>query len=147
MGVGDMVEGRQAEVAEAYQQGFADALRVVGLAFGVAVAEGRERSWGSGTLRLLGGEGGRKLAEMAGATIRSVAQGVLGVAVIQAVLAGERGPRRDVVVINAAPAIVAAGLAEGFAEGVALAQRSIASGAAAAVLQRVVEIGGESAPR
>ena len=38
--------------------------------------------------RLVGEEGGRKLAAMAGATIRSVAQGVLGVAVIQAVLAG-----------------------------------------------------------
>jgi hypothetical protein len=56
LGGGEAVEERQAEVAEAYQQGFADALRVVGLAFGVAVAEGRERSWAGGTLRLLGGE-------------------------------------------------------------------------------------------
>jgi len=62
-------------------------------------------------------------------------------AITRAVLAGERGPRRDVVVINAAPAIVAAGLAEGFAEGVAVAQRAIDSGAAEAVLRRVVEIG------
>ena len=38
--------------------------------------------------RLVGEEGGEKLAGMAGATVRSVAQGVLGVAVIQAVLAG-----------------------------------------------------------
>ena len=37
------------------------------------------------TARLVGKEGGEKLAAMAGATIRSVAQGVLGVAVIQAV--------------------------------------------------------------
>ena len=38
--------------------------------------------------RLIGREEGRKFSDMAGATIRSVAQGVLGVALIQAVLAG-----------------------------------------------------------
>jgi predicted PurR-regulated permease PerM len=38
--------------------------------------------------RLVGTQDGRKFADMAGATIRSVAQGVLGVALIQAVLAG-----------------------------------------------------------
>jgi len=38
--------------------------------------------------RLVGEQGGKTFVAMAGATIRSVAQGVLGVAVIQAVLAG-----------------------------------------------------------
>ena len=38
--------------------------------------------------RLVGTQDGRKFSDMAGATIRSVAQGVLGVALIQAVLAG-----------------------------------------------------------
>jgi predicted PurR-regulated permease PerM len=38
--------------------------------------------------RLLGEQGGKRIVAMAGATISSVAQGVLGVAVIQAVLAG-----------------------------------------------------------
>jgi predicted PurR-regulated permease PerM len=38
--------------------------------------------------RLIGKDDGSKFANMAGATIRSVAQGVLGVALIQAVLAG-----------------------------------------------------------
>jgi len=38
--------------------------------------------------RLMGTEGGTAFTEMAGATIRSVAQGVLGVALIQTVLAG-----------------------------------------------------------
>lgn len=38
--------------------------------------------------RLMGGKLGREFGSMAGATIRSVAQGVLGVAIIQAVLAG-----------------------------------------------------------
>jgi len=38
--------------------------------------------------RLAGVDGGKKLVELAGATIRSVAQGVLGVALIQSILAG-----------------------------------------------------------
>lgn len=38
--------------------------------------------------RLIGGKLGQEFGSMAGATIRSVAQGVLGVAIIQAVLAG-----------------------------------------------------------
>jgi len=38
--------------------------------------------------RLMGGRNGKEFTEMAGATIRSVAQGVLGVAVIQSILAG-----------------------------------------------------------
>jgi anthranilate phosphoribosyltransferase len=46
------------------------------------------------------------------------------------VLEGEAGPRRDVVVANAAAGIVAAGLAEDLCAGVALAQESLASGAA-----------------
>ena len=54
------------------------------------------------------------------------------------ILAGARGPKRDVAVVNAAPAIVAAGLAPGFVEGVAVAQESIDSGRAADVLSSVV---------
>ena len=41
-----------------------------------------------GRILLIGGEPGMRAVDIAGATIRSVAQGVLGVAVIQAVLAG-----------------------------------------------------------
>lgn len=55
------------------------------------------------------------------------------------ILAGARGPKRDIAVVNAAPAIVAAGLAPGFVEGVAVAQESIDSGRAADVLSSVVE--------
>jgi len=40
------------------------------------------------TGRVLGDKGGREFVELAGATIRSVAQGVLGVALIQSILAG-----------------------------------------------------------
>jgi anthranilate phosphoribosyltransferase len=46
------------------------------------------------------------------------------------ILAGVRGPRRDIVLANAAAALVAAGKARHFREGVALAADSIDSGAA-----------------
>ncbi len=56
--------------------------------------------------------------------------------ILRSVLAGETGPRRDTVLVNAAPALVAAGLASGFAEGVELAGHSIDSGASQEVLER-----------
>jgi len=51
-------------------------------------------------------------------------------AVIRAIFAGERGPRRDIVIANAAAAIVAAGRAGDFFEGARVAAESIDSGAA-----------------
>jgi anthranilate phosphoribosyltransferase len=51
-------------------------------------------------------------------------------AIIESVFRGERGPRRDVVLLNAAPAIVAAGEAASLQKGIAIAQESIDSGAA-----------------
>ncbi|HJQ96208.1 MAG TPA: anthranilate phosphoribosyltransferase [Acidimicrobiia bacterium] len=61
------------------------------------------------------------------------------VAILRSVLEGEKGPRRDAVLVNAAPALVAADLASGFVEAVELARRSIDSGAAEAVLNKTVE--------
>jgi anthranilate phosphoribosyltransferase len=59
--------------------------------------------------------------------------------VIRAVLRGERGPRRDIVVANAAAALVAAGRASGFREGARLAAESIDTGAAFEKLLALVE--------
>jgi anthranilate phosphoribosyltransferase len=59
-------------------------------------------------------------------------------AIIRAVLAGERSPRRDVVLLNAAAALTAAGRAEHIGEAIPLAERSIDSGAAAEKLQLLV---------
>jgi anthranilate phosphoribosyltransferase len=47
-----------------------------------------------------------------------------------AVLAGERGPQRDIVLVNAAAALVAAGKVDTFLEGMAIGTVSIDSGAA-----------------
>ncbi len=57
---------------------------------------------------------------------------------IRAILAGERGARRDIVVVNAAAALVAAGVAENFAEGATIAARAISSGAAQRKLAELV---------
>jgi anthranilate phosphoribosyltransferase len=61
--------------------------------------------------------------------------------ILRRILSGEVGPRRDIALVNAAAAIVAAGLAEGFAEGIESATRAVDTGAAAAVLDRVIEAG------
>ena len=68
------------------------------------------------------------------------------VAIAKSVLSGDTGPRRDVVLLNAAAALVVAGRVEGLAGGVETAARSIDSGAAQGVLDRWVEVSRGSAP-
>ena len=50
--------------------------------------------------------------------------------IIRSVLSGEKGPRRDVVIINAAAALIAAGKADDFDAAIRLAEDSIDSGKA-----------------
>jgi anthranilate phosphoribosyltransferase len=51
-------------------------------------------------------------------------------AIIRGIFAGEYGPRRDIVVINAAAALVACGTADNFLDGARLAGSALSSGAA-----------------
>jgi anthranilate phosphoribosyltransferase len=60
--------------------------------------------------------------------------------ITRAILAGESGARRSVVLLNAAAALVAGGLASTFDDGVDRAARAIDSGAAADTLRRLVEV-------
>jgi anthranilate phosphoribosyltransferase len=60
-------------------------------------------------------------------------------AVTRAILAGERGPQRDLALVNAGAAIYAAGAAGTLAEGVELARAAVDDGRAAALLERWVE--------
>lgn len=62
----------------------------------------------------------------------------VNVEIIRAILAGERGPKRDAAIVNAAPGLVVAGLAEGFVQATTVAAEAIDSGAAADVLDRVI---------
>jgi anthranilate synthase/phosphoribosyltransferase len=61
-------------------------------------------------------------------------------AIVRAILSGESGPRRDVVLMNAAAALLAAGKASDLAEGVTLARTSIDSGRALAALDELVAV-------
>jgi anthranilate phosphoribosyltransferase len=63
----------------------------------------------------------------------------------RAVLGGEQGPRRDVVLLNAGAAIHVGGGAGSIAEGVERAGEAIDSGAAGDVLERLVAVGAEAA--
>jgi len=59
-------------------------------------------------------------------------------AISRGILAGDRGPRRDVVLLNAGMALVAAGVAGDVEEGLARAAEAIDSGRAQAVLEDLV---------
>jgi anthranilate phosphoribosyltransferase len=60
--------------------------------------------------------------------------------IVTAVLGGERGPRRDIVLLNSAAAIVAGGRARDFKAGIRLASESIDSGRAHDKLLRLIGI-------
>lgn len=82
-----------------------------------------------------------ELFGMKRAPMESIAGGdaVENAAIIRAILSGEKSPRRDVVLLNAAAALVAAGRADSILDGLPAAADSIDSGAAAQKLQRLVE--------
>src|SRR5206468_12180278 len=67
-----------------------------------------------------------RLQEIAGGDAEENAE------IIRAVLGGEKSARRDVVLLNAAAALVAAGRAEHIVDAVSIAAKSIDAGAAAA---------------
>lgn len=66
-------------------------------------------------------------------------------AAARAVLAGDHGPHRDIVVLNAGAALVVAGRADDLGAGIELAAATIESGAAAAALDRFVTASNEAA--
>jgi anthranilate phosphoribosyltransferase len=62
------------------------------------------------------------------------------------IFAGERGPARDLAVLNAGAAIYAAGRVDGLEPGVRAAEAAIDAGAASEALDRLVELTGKLAP-
>jgi anthranilate phosphoribosyltransferase len=67
-------------------------------------------------------------------------------AIARAVLAGERGPARDIVVLNAAASLLIADAVMTVANGIARAERALDSGTGAAVLDRLVRVSNGEAP-
>ena len=64
----------------------------------------------------------------------------MNASIVRGVLAGEKGPRRDVALLNAAAALWVAGRARKVDEGIRIAAESIDSGAAARTLERFLEL-------
>ncbi len=60
-------------------------------------------------------------------------------AIVREVLSGKKSPRRDVVLLNSAAALVAAGRADHLAEAIPIAAKSIDSGAAIAKMEALVD--------
>ena len=58
------------------------------------------------------------------------------IAITKGILSGDDGPKRDAALVNAAPAIVLAELADGFMDAMALASESVDSGAASEALSQ-----------
>jgi anthranilate phosphoribosyltransferase len=58
-------------------------------------------------------------------------------AIVEAVFGGEEGPRRDVVLLNAGAALVAAGTANDIGEGLEIARRALDAGKPAELLRRL----------
>ncbi|TMF85205.1 MAG: anthranilate phosphoribosyltransferase [Chloroflexi bacterium] len=67
-------------------------------------------------------------------------------ALLRQVLNGDTGPRRDVVLLNAAAAILAAGRAEDWPQAMDVARESLDSGRAAQVLSRLIETSRTASP-
>jgi anthranilate phosphoribosyltransferase len=62
-------------------------------------------------------------------------------AIIRDVLSGkDKGPRRDIVVLNSVAAVIVAGLADDFESGMTFAQEAIDSGKAQACLDKLIEV-------
>jgi anthranilate phosphoribosyltransferase len=124
------------------------------------LALGAERAWvvhGAGGLDELALDGESVVAEVAGGRVREFAVGAASAGIgaapasalavgsvpeaaacIRRILAGERGPTRDVVCLNAAAALVVAEKVPDLRAGAARAARALDEGAAAGVLDRVV---------
>jgi anthranilate phosphoribosyltransferase len=96
----------------------------------IEVADGRTAEWfvEPGQFGLAPAE----LGQVAGGTPEENA------AVTRSVLAGDPGPQRDLVLLNAAAALYVGGLAADLEAGVAKAAEAIDSGAAANVLERLI---------
>jgi anthranilate phosphoribosyltransferase len=60
--------------------------------------------------------------------------------ITKSVLAGDHGPKRDIALVNAAPAIVLGGKASGFVDAMDVAAQSVDSGAAQRVLDESLRL-------
>ena len=74
-----------------------------------------------------------ELSDIKGGTIEENA------AIVKKVLEGEKGPRQDVVLLNASAALIAGGMAKDFKDGIEIARIAIESGKAKEKLEKLVK--------
>ncbi len=65
--------------------------------------------------------------------------GAVNAEITKRILKGEKGPKRDITVLNAGAAIYLAGMADSVQEGIGMAEESIDSGKAYRVLEKLIE--------
>lgn len=75
-----------------------------------------------------------RLEDLSGGTPQDCAD------IVKEILRGEKGPRRDIVLLNSAAALYVSGAVDSIAKGIGLAAESIDSGKAQAKLDRLIEI-------
>src|SRR5690606_35802282 len=82
-------------------------------------------------------DAGLEAAKLSGLKVGDAASNA---ATIRHLLAGKKGPFRDIVLLNTAAALIVGGKAARLTDGVALATHAIESGAARAALDKLIEI-------
>jgi anthranilate phosphoribosyltransferase len=90
------------------------------------------------------GDFGLPTARLADLVVHSIEEAA---AAVRSVLAGEPGPRRDIVLLNAGAAIAVSGAAKDLPQGIRLAAKSIDSGAARQTLERLAAVSNAGAER
>ena len=140
-----------------YQETIAEALAGLGCTHALVVAaeDGLDELTISGASRVIEVRDGRTEewylsadeVGLAESPLETIAGGepADNAAITRAVLAGERGPHRDVALLNAGAAIYVAGEADGIDAGVQLATAAVDGGVAAEMLERLVVLSGELA--
>ncbi|MBK5116759.1 MAG: anthranilate phosphoribosyltransferase [Thermoleophilia bacterium] len=140
-----------------YQETIAEALAGLGCTHALVVAaeDGLDELTISGASRVIEVRNGRTEewylsadeVGLAESPLETIAGGepADNAAITRAVLAGERGPHRDVALLNAGAAIYVAGEADGIDAGVQLATAAVDGGVAAEMLERLVVLSGELA--
>lgn len=104
----------------------------------------------AGKSRISEGKGGRVAAyflepqdfQLSNGSLKDLIGGdaEMNASILLSILKGEKGPKRDVVLMNAAPALVAVGKAKTLQEGVLLAAESIESGMALSKLDQLRDL-------
>ncbi|TFG73389.1 MAG: anthranilate phosphoribosyltransferase [Solirubrobacterales bacterium] len=140
-----------------YQETIAEALAGLGCTHALVVAaeDGLDELTISGASRVIEVRNGRTEewylsadeVGLAESPLETIAGGepADNAAITRAVLAGERGPHRDVALLNAGAAIYVAGEADGIDAGVQLATAAVDGGVAAEMLERLVVLSAELA--